>query len=62
MNENEQWTHLVVDGDRVVGCARDVVDNGDGLSSGFVQLFGLEDLTEYGAIETERLVSSDHFW
>jgi len=53
-----EFSHYVVEGDYIIGEARDVkIDSyGPGISFAFVRLFGMEDFAEYGSIENRNLL------
>ena len=49
------FTHWVVEGNEIVGEARDVEAADDGLAFAFVRLFAMPEMAEYGSIESSRL-------
>jgi len=49
------FTHWVVEGNEIVGEARDVEAADDSLAFAFVRLFAMPEMAEYGSIESSRL-------
>jgi hypothetical protein len=55
IHSDPAFTHWVLLEGKVVGEAHSVEDEGGGISFAFVRLFGMDDLAEFGTIETQRL-------
>ena len=50
-----EFTHWVVEGGTIVGEARNVEPDADGISMAFVRLFNVPEMAEYGSIESSKL-------
>jgi len=54
--KGNNWTHLVINNNKLIGFAKQVNENRYGLSSALIELFGFQEFAEYGSIETEKLI------
>jgi len=54
--KNNNWTHLVVNNNKLVGLAKQITENCDELSFALIELFGFQEFAEYGSIESDKLI------
>jgi len=55
--DDPEYDHYVIESGYLIGEAKDVEPETNGISFAYVKLWGMEELAEYGTIENKNLIS-----
>jgi len=53
------FSHYLVEGDRIIGEAKDVETESGELSFAYIKLWGMEEFAEYGTVKSSNLVAKN---
>ena len=55
--DDPEYDHYVIEGRHIIGEAKEVKPDSEGISFAYVRLWGMEEFAEYGTIENKNLIS-----
>ena len=55
--DDPEFDHYVIEGRYIIGEAKEVKPDSEGISFAYVRLWGMEEFAEYGTIENKNLIS-----